>query len=298
MGHFPTADSSYGDETIRVVTSRLVLVVVDPAEIVLQIVASGSAGEVIDQRLDVDVDGEPWPWSIGELPHDPHGASMQVTRPRVGRLTVAYRAKIRAPRPRQSSPDLAAGTDLTADQSFSYEQQVYMRPSRYCPSDHLVGFAVAEFGSGPEVGLRVAKITEWIRGRIGYLPGSSDVHDSAEDTLLTAVGSCRDFAHLGVALCRATGIPARFAAVYAPGLSPMDFHAVFEAFENGRWYVHDPTGLAPRSAMVRIATGRDAADTAFASVTRGIASLEGLEVSATTGGALPLDDHSVSIELN
>jgi hypothetical protein len=78
----------------------------------------------------------------------------------------------------------------------------------------------------------------------------------------------------------------------------MDFHAVFEAFENGRWYVHDPTGLAPRSAMVRIATGRDAADTAFASVTRGIASLEGLEVSATTAAALPLDDHSVSIELN
>jgi transglutaminase-like putative cysteine protease len=298
MGHSPTADSSNGDPTIRVVTSHLAFGVVDPAEIVLQVLAASSAGEVIDQRLDVDVDGEPWPWSVEDVPHDRHGASMQVTRPRAGRLTVAYRSEIRAPRPRESSPDLTAGSDLPADQSFSHEQQVYMRPSRYCPSDHLVGFAVAEFGSGPAVGLRVAKITEWIRGRIGYVPGSSDVHDSAEDTLLTAMGSCRDFAHLGVALCRATGIPARFVAVYAPGLSPMDFHAVFETFENGRWYVHDPTGLAPRSTMVRIATGRDAADTAFASVTRGIASLECLEVSATTGAALPPDDHSVSIELN
>ena len=24
---------------------------------------------------------------------------------------------------------------------------LYLRPSRYCPSDHLVGFAVAEFGT-------------------------------------------------------------------------------------------------------------------------------------------------------
>jgi hypothetical protein len=62
-------------------------------------------------------------------------------------------------------------------------------------------------------------ITEWIRQRISYVPGSSDVHDSAEDTLLTGMGTCRDFAHLGIALCRATGIPARFAAVYAPGSS-------------------------------------------------------------------------------
>ena len=46
------------------------------------------------------------------------------------------------------------------------------------------------------------------------MPGSSDVHDSAEHTLLTGMGTCRDFAHLGIALCRATGIPARFVAVY------------------------------------------------------------------------------------
>jgi transglutaminase-like putative cysteine protease len=179
-----------------------------------------------------------------------------------------------------------------------YERQVYLRPSRYCPSDHLIGFAAAQFGTGAHAGARVAAIANWIRQRIGYVPGSSSVHDSAEDTLLTGMGTCRDFAHLGIALCRATGIPARFAAVYAPGLAPMDFHAVFEAFVEGRWYVYDSTGLAPRSSLVRIVTGRDAADAAFAATTSGSADLESIEVSATVGGSsLPADDLSRTVEL-
>jgi transglutaminase-like putative cysteine protease len=143
----------------------------------------------------------------------------------------------------------------------------------------------------------VGAITEWIRQRISYVPGSSDVHDSAEDTLLTGMGTCRDFAHLGIALCRATGIPARFAAVYAPGLFPMDFHAVFETLQFGRWYVHDATGLAPRQSLIRIATGRDAADTAFSAINGGAGDLGYLEVSATVGTVLPWDDHVQMVEL-
>ncbi len=276
--------------------------VIEPAEIVLQIVPASSAGRVLDERFDVLTDGKP-PSSLTEL-RDPHGEKLHVVRSAAGRLTVAYRAELDAAQSpsvlrAQAPPGAAAGAGAAGAgrPPSTYEQQVYLRPSRYCPSDHLVGFAVAEFGAGPDVGARVAAVTDWIRQRIGYLPGSSSVHDSAEDTLLTAVGSCRDFAHLGVALCRATGVPARFVAVYAPGLSPMDFHAVFETFEEGRWYVHDATGLAPRPSLVRIVTGRDAADTAFAAVTSGIADHEFLEVSATVGGSLPLDDHLALVEL-
>jgi transglutaminase-like putative cysteine protease len=156
---------------------------------------------------------------------------------------------------------------------------------------------MAQFGRDADVTSHVRTITEWIRQRINYVPGSSDVHDSAEDTLLTGMGTCRDFAHLGIALCRATGIPARFAAVYAPGLLPMDFHAVFETLEFGRWYVHDPTGLAPRQSLVRIATGRDAADTAFSAINSGVGDLDYLEVSATVGTVLPRDDHSQLVEM-
>lgn len=259
----------------RVVSSDIAFVVETPAEVVLQVTAAGSAGRVIDERLQVCLDGDPVdPVVVAE----PYGSRLHLVRCGVGRLEVAYRAEL--------APDPAAGVAAVSD----YERQLYLRPSRYCPIDHLVGFAVAQFGEGPDAGARVADITEWIRRRIRYVPGSSDVHDSAEDTLLTAAGTCRDFAHLGVALCRATGIPARFAAVYAPGLSPMDFHAVFETCQDGPWQVHDATGLAPRGSLVRIVSGRDAADTAFAAVISGSATLVGLTVTATVAGDLPVDD--------
>ncbi|WP_407819008.1 transglutaminase-like domain-containing protein, partial [Staphylococcus aureus] len=87
--------------------------------------------------------------------------------------------------------------------------------------------------------------------------------DSAVDTLLAGAGVCRDYSHLTISLLRAVGIPARLVAVYAPGCDPMDFHAVVEANIDHVWRVVDATQLAPRSNLVRISTGRDAADTAF-----------------------------------
>jgi len=281
----------------RAVTCELVFSVSDPVEIVLQVLASQSAGQVSDAFFEVLTNGKP-PSSVVQL-SDPDGGTMHVVGSRPGRLSVTYRARIRAEpcgSQAQGRDEGAPGSDMNWQRS-QFRRQVYLRPSRYCPSDHLVGFAVAEFGNGPSVGARVAGITDWIGRRIGYVPGSSDVHDSAEDTLLTGVGTCRDFAHLGVALCRATGVPARFAAVYAPGLSPMEFHAVFEAFQDGHWCVYDPTGLAPRSSFVRISTGRDAADTAFAAVNNGAAELSHIEVSAIAEPYLPIDDRSQTVEL-
>jgi hypothetical protein len=71
----------------------------------------------------------------------------------------------------------------------------------------------------------------------------------------------------------------------------MDFHAVVEVEIDGRWQVWDATRLAPRSTLVRIATGRDAADTAFSTVTAGRVDLRSLEITAVAAGELPLDDH-------
>ena len=296
MTNFDHPGPGSGPDATRAVTCDLAFLVSEPTEVVVQVVASSSAGHADSEHFEVLTDGEA-PSSLAEL-RDLEGATMHIIHSDPGRLTVSYRARVRAgavgsPERRRVHATSGAGGRLPS----GYERQVYLRPSRYCPSDHLIGFAVAEFGAGPDTGERIAAITEWIRRRIEYVPGSGTVHDSAEHTLLTGVGTCRDFAHLGVALCRATGVPARFAAVYAPGLFPMDFHAVFEAFEEGRWCVHDPTGLAPRPSLVRIATGRDAADTAFAAVTSGIAELERIEVSAVAWPALPVDDHSRIVEL-
>ena len=281
--------------SLRVITCDLAVAVVEPSTIVIQIMAARSAGRVLNERFDVATDGI----REGDLHEltDPSGARVVTVVATSGLLSVSYRAEIETRVPPSTEGLGPTPSPVTGTPSSDYLQQLYLRPSRYCPSDHIVGFAAAEFGIGRDVGARVAAITEWIRLRVGYVPGSSSVHDSAEDTLLTGVGTCRDFAHLGVALCRATGIPARFAAVYAPGLLPMDFHAVFEAFVDGRWCVHDATGLAPRSSLVRVVTGRDAADAAFVSVARGIADLASLGVSATVGGDLPGDDGSMIVEL-
>ncbi|WRL65322.1 hypothetical protein U6N30_06630 [Blastococcus brunescens] len=70
----------------------------------------------------------------------------------------------------------------------------------------------------------------------------------------------------------------------------MDFHAVVEADVDGVWSVVDATRLAPTRSLVRICSGRDAADTAFLSLFGGVAQFHTLTVTATTGGSLPAPD--------
>ena len=167
---------------------------------------------------------------------------------------------------------------------------MYLRPSRYAESDRLAEVARRLFGGLAATGDIVAGVSSWVGTEIGYEAGSSLPTHGALDTLLGGQGVCRDFAHLVVALLRARDVPARVAAVYAPGLSPMDFHAVAEALVDGTWRVVDATLLAPRRSLVRIATGRDAADTAFLTVIGGTVDLVALEVGAVVEGDLPSDD--------
>jgi len=167
-----------------------------------------------------------------------------------------------------------------------------LRPSRYCPSDQLVGFASTEFDrSLPRVEL-VRAVADWVGRRLVYTSGASRPVDTAVDTLLAGQGVCRDYAHLTITMLRALEIPARLVAVYAPGLSPMDFHAVVEADVDGTWCVVDATRLAPTSTLVRICSGRDAADTAFLSLFGGVARFQTMTVTATVGGRLPAPDEA------
>ncbi|MBL0967723.1 MAG: transglutaminase family protein [Brevundimonas sp.] len=138
----------------------------------------------------------------------------------------------------------------------------YLNPSRYCPSDQFGRFVERTF-AGTTGGDRVLKILEWIRANIDYEPGVSDTETTAARTFIDRAGVCRDFTHLGITLCRASGIPARAVSAYAHQLTPPDFHAIFEVWLSNGWWLVDPTGLAPVEGLVRIACGRDAADIAF-----------------------------------
>ena len=165
----------------------------------------------------------------------------------------------------------------------------YVRPSRYAESDRLLPTAYAEFGglAGEEL---LHAVRNWVFSELRYVSGSSRGTDGAVETLLHRRGVCRDYAHLAIALLRAKNVPARLAAVYAPGLSPMDFHAVAEAHINGAWQIIDPTGLAPRESMLRITAGRDSSDTAFLSTVGGSLALSELKVTAIVNGELPDED--------
>jgi transglutaminase-like putative cysteine protease len=173
----------------------------------------------------------------------------------------------------------------------------YLRPSRYAEADKFFGFAATEFADYADSATLLEKVSSWVGTRLDYVPGSSDPIDGAADTLLAGAGVCRDYAHLVIALLRALNVPARMAAVYAPGCQPMDFHAVAEAFIDGEWCVVDATCLAPRQSMVRIATGRDAADTAFLDNHKGSITLNSMTITAVVDGELPLDsvDQLVSL---
>lgn len=146
----------------------------------------------------------------------------------------------------------------------------YLYPSRYCQSDRLHQFAVREFGHLQQGYSRVQAIRDWVASHVSFRSNSTDGNTSAVDTIVEQAGVCRDFAHLMIALCRAVNIPARFATGIDygadPALGPQDFHAYVEVFVGGRWYMFDPSGTAIPMGFVRLATGRDAADVAFAMI--------------------------------
>jgi len=262
------------------VGAHLVFDVQQPAYAVLQIAVSSWGASVLDEELTVRCDGEPV--VTGEIAM-PHGGRAHVVEVTDGRVTVDYRAVVVGP---TVVPSVDEGDRIQ-----------FLRPSRYAESDRLTPTAHGEFAGlvgGPQL---LAAVSSWVGSRLSYVPGSSLPTSGAVDTLLQREGVCRDYAHLAIALLRAMDIPARLAAVYAPGLTPMDFHAVAEALIDGTWRVVDPTLLAPRTSLVRIATGRDASDTSFLSTYGGLVTLQELQVTAVTDGPLPEEDVSALVSL-
>ncbi len=149
---------------------------------------------------------------------------------------------------------------------LSPEAIPFLFPSRYCESDRLRQEAMEFFGHLTTPYAIASGVSDWVHDNITYVSGSSGESSSAMDTLHDRQGVCRDFAHLAIAFCRSMSVPARYATCYAYQLNPPDFHACFEVFIDGWWYVFDPTRLAPLNGLVRIATGRDAADAAVCTI--------------------------------
>ena len=171
----------------------------------------------------------------------------------------------------------------------------YLMPSRYCESDVLSRAAQQVFGHLPKGLSRVKAIESWLHEFIHYIPGFSKSTTTAQEVFVQRAGVCRDFAHLGITMCRALNIPARLVVGYVNfDEPPQDFHAVFEAWlgegANGRWVLFDGTRMAPMDRLVRIGTGRDAKDVAFATIFGGVQMLrKELTVDEGDQGAVSAD---------
>ena len=208
---------------------------------------------------------------IGDQPLEPtlddHGSSLALIHTTGDQSWIAYRAEVELlDRPPSTPISLRERLEFTA-------------PSRYCPSDSTAGFAAATFGAvtGPDA---IAAVATWVHDHTTYQFGSSQVTTTAMDTLASAAGVCRDFAHLTICLLRGLGVPARYVAVYAPGLQPQDFHALVEAHDGERWRFVDSTGLSDPTWAMRICTGRDGADVPFMASLSGNAPVTDVVVNA------------------
>jgi transglutaminase-like putative cysteine protease len=261
----------------RTVTTHLDLQIAGRTELVFSLAVAKEA-TVTSEQLSFVLDGQSQ-HAIELI--DQHGSRLHKFISGPGRMVVDYTADVTG----RSGPPSVDPIDLVT----------YLRPSRYCESDSLLPTARSEFAglSGHEL---LTAVTLWVWQRLAYVPGSSLVTDGAARTLLARRGVCRDYAHLVIALLRALDVPARMAAVYAPGLSPMDFHAVAEAYIDGAWWVVDATRLAPRQSMLRISTGRDAADIAFLTNHWADLTLTYLDVLAIVDD-LPEDDSQQLMQL-
>jgi transglutaminase-like putative cysteine protease len=264
----------------RHVQAHLVMDVQEPAMLALELAVADPSPATLDETLTITQDGKPLE---GAELTAPAGGRIHELRVTPGRITVEYTATVVG----HAAPARVNPIDRLH----------YLRPSRYAESDRLEAVARAEFAGVDGPRNLLDAVSSWVGARLDYVPGSSGPTDGAVDTMLARRGVCRDYAHLVTALLRARDVPARLVAVYAPGLDPMDFHAVVEAVVDDEWRVVDATLLAPRTSLLRISTGRDAADTAFLSNYEGFVDLLEVGVSAWTDGKLPSDDVTSLVSL-
>lgn len=236
------------------VYSRLAFEFPEPTETIAAILVAHAPGQFIERESLNLPDGIRLAESV-----DPVSGARLLRGSLSGHVTIDYRATVRVgPR-----VDLPANLTVAPWSQLPVAVLPYLLPSRYCPVDQFLRFAAREFGRVTPGGARVLAILGWLHLNVDYVHGVSTGTTNASSTFIDRAGVCRDFTHLGMTLCRAAGIPARAVAAYALALDPPDFHAVFEVYLDGGWWLVDPTRLAPIAGMVRIAHGRDAADIAF-----------------------------------
>lgn len=92
-----------------------------------------------------------------------------------------------------------------------------------------------------------------------YEQGVTGVNTTASEAWVLGKGVCQDYAHIFIALCHLSGIPARYVTGIMGGEGAT--HAWVEILSGEYWYALDPTNnCIAADSYIKIAHGRDAAD--------------------------------------
>ena len=138
-------------------------------------------------------------------------------------------------------------------------------------SFELADYARESFGSETPLLLGARELTRRIFTDFKYDPKATTVATPLEEVWEKRRGVCQDFAHLGIALLRSLGLPARYVSGYLrtrppegkPRLVGADAsHAWFSVLCPGAgWVDFDPTNnCQPAEEHITVALGRDFGD--------------------------------------
>ena len=171
----------------------------------------------------------------------------------------------------------APPSDATVDalDSVRAELSSFLRPSPHAIWDGPIEEAAREaLGGAVDVVDVATAVSDKVTSTLDYVPGATYVGVDVADVMSQGKGVCQDFAHLGIAMYRSIGIPARYVSGYLyateqtsavapdePELS-VQTHAWLEVFVPGYgWWGLDPTNAQPVGELhVKIGHGRDYQD--------------------------------------
>ena len=240
------------------ITSELSYEVIEPTTYFFNIQAANTVGQIIhDESISISPNLHFEEFTLQHT--DTRFIKLQMN---FGTFTILYKATVEVQENYIDEETLNVSVPIL---QLDHEVLPYIAPSRHCESDKLLKFAFKTFGHLPNEFAKAKAINEWIAQHIEYISGSTTSSTAACDTLISRQGVCKDFAHVGIALCRALDIPARYLTCYAANLYPPDIHACFEAYIANQWITFDPTLLSTNNQIVKIAHGKDASEVAVAS---------------------------------
>ncbi len=144
--------------------------------------------------------------------------------------------------------------------AYGLDAQEFLTASLLVDPNSVWDAAQQAVGSATTLLETVSGVVRWVHDNIRYERGNTSVNTTAADVLESRSGVCQDMTHLGLAMLRAHGVPAR----YVSGLltrQPGETHAWLEFLHPERgWLPADPTrGIMELNGTdyLKFAVGRD-----------------------------------------